>query len=1184
MPIRALDKATPVINKINTNAKKPVSKTVNISPNYTGVWHKVLTVTKHEVPGGYTGLNNKISYHHVPVTGSLARGTKKGRVGPRNQGGLTLTGEEGYEVAWIPSENRSAILGASGPEMVNLPKEAVVYNHEQSKEIMKKRQGISAGSMISGSATYTPGSSTPAPKTSKKKTRTTSNKTSKTSKPSKTQKAPSLTAETAALSNVIVWWENIARRAEAVQRQADKNQKAYEKYLKNIQATLKTTGTTGQGNAFIANTNSAIARYTEELNQATKELKNMDQGTDAQRKSWTTADKNDNVYATKNAFYAEQGGAVQISYSTGSGKKKKTINKIVGTAGYITAQDGTYVIDQTKLNQISNKEERKALADALNKEINDRISKRNKAEDDIEKAREALEKFGEELYNTFFKWETELTKIWNLTQKIERSEANISRIKGYQELLNNQLATGLATATEEFSQKTLEAFRIELTEQSNKINQQAKLLAERQQAVTDAFSILDEQATLANIEEKLKEPLNATEKLGYQQYQKELQNQIAAAGMAQKYLSVTQRADGTMDIDFNNTQFEQDKQNGLLTEETAKAIQDYVKKIEEATGDLNGAYNNLQDELNSMHDNLSQLQDQWADYANELWDISEAEQKQSIDNAKQISDSITDALKDLLDEVKNKLEERRQQEDNAKTERDISQKQQQLAALRANTAGGNQLQIAQLEQEIAEAQQNYGRTLEDQMLDKLQQQADLASKQRERQIEIQELIASEVNNAAEVNKWMSDPKTYRKEIYEAYKAANDYDKKPLALQQQIDRNFETLMEGLLNNQTKQAELVTGIQHLEGITQAISDSIKNMTEITSTRSVKQLQQAGFDNQTIKAAGHDINDFREAGISNVSDLKSIGFSLKDMREAGYNLNDVKGDYTLKQIHDAGYSAQDVHNAGYSYNTARDAGYSISELQNLSNYQGQAAGEQTIWNQIKQAVKTIGPGSTKGPKISPINGQTAVAVAKRHGNENIDKELYNTSAKLDFGLSNDGYIYFHDGKGNIKSYNPNTGAITKPYSFNEANFRKYAGIGTNWQYANVGGKNPLWKWAWKEAYEALKYKFPKKYSRQYKTGGLADYTGPAWLDGTPSKPELVLNATDTKNFMALKDVLSRAMSSSSQINNSYGGNATYEININVDHLNNDYDVDKVVERVKKKIVSDSGYRNVTQVRKFR
>ena len=102
------------------------------------------------------------------------------------------------------------------------------------------------------------------------------------------------------------------------------------------------------------------------------------------------------------------------------------------------------------------------------------------------------------------------------------------------------------------------------------------------------------------------------------------------------------------------------------------------------------------------------------------------------------------------------------------------------------------------------------------------------------------------------------------------------------------------------------------------------------------------------------------------------------------------------------------------------------------------------------------------------------------------------------------------------------------------------------------------------------------------KYKSGGLADYTGPAWLDGTPSKPELVLNAQDTQNFIALKDILSKAMSSAGSIEG--GSNATYEININVDKIASDYDVDKMAERVKKIIVKDSSYRNVTQVRKFR
>ena len=131
----------------------------------------------------------------------------------------------------------------------------------------------------------------------------------------------------------------------------------------------------------------------------------------------------------------------------------------------------------------------------------------------------------------------------------------------------------------------------------------------------------------------------------------------------------------------------------------------------------------------------------------------------------------------------------------------------------------------------------------------------------------------------------------------------------------------------------------------------------------------------------------------------------------------------------------------------------------------------------------------------------------------------------------------------------------------------------------YDTVYGKG---KYKKNRAY-ALKY--PKKYSvYKYASGGLASKTGPAWLDGTPSKPELILNAQDTKNFIALKDILAHAMGSTNNINNSYGGNATYEININVDHINNDYDVDKITKRVKENIIKDSSYRNVTQVRKFR
>lgn len=46
-----------------------------------------------------------------------------------------------------------------------------------------------------------------------------------------------------------------------------------------------------------------------------------------------------------------------------------------------------------------------------------------------------------------------------------------------------------------------------------------------------------------------------------------------------------------------------------------------------------------------------------------------------------------------------------------------------------------------------------------------------------------------------------------------------------------------------------------------------------------------------------------------------------------------------------------------------------------------------------------------------------------------------------------------------------------------------------------------------------------------KKYATGGLIDYTGLAQVDGTKSKPELVLNAADTKNLLDLTSTLRQA-----------------------------------------------------------
>lgn len=102
-------------------------------------------------------------------------------------------------------------------------------------------------------------------------------------------------------------------------------------------------------------------------------------------------------------------------------------------------------------------------------------------------------------------------------------------------------------------------------------------------------------------------------------------------------------------------------------------------------------------------------------------------------------------------------------------------------------------------------------------------------------------------------------------------------------------------------------------------------------------------------------------------------------------------------------------------------------------------------------------------------------------------------------------------------------------------------------------------------------------------YKKGGLANFTGPAWLDGTKSRPEAVLNARDTENFLQLRDILGEVLTKTRNLGNSNSENSGdnyYDIDIQVDRLSNDYDVDQLVRKIKKEITKDANYRNVRTI----
>lgn len=101
-----------------------------------------------------------------------------------------------------------------------------------------------------------------------------------------------------------------------------------------------------------------------------------------------------------------------------------------------------------------------------------------------------------------------------------------------------------------------------------------------------------------------------------------------------------------------------------------------------------------------------------------------------------------------------------------------------------------------------------------------------------------------------------------------------------------------------------------------------------------------------------------------------------------------------------------------------------------------------------------------------------------------------------------------------------------------------------------------------------------------RQYTTGGLVTSTGHAWLDGTRSEPEYVLNTRQTDAFLKLAEILPSIFNSGAGTTNNFGGNVYVELNMSVGEIGSDYDVDRLIERMRDDIYSASTYRNVNVV----
>ena len=458
--------------------------------------------------------------------------------------------------------------------------------------------------------------------------------------------------------------------------------------------------------------------------------------------------------------------------------------------------------------------------------------------------------------------------------------------------------------------------------------------------------------------------------------------------------------DRTLEIDWDQIEAIQDK-------DTYDKVSDLVSEAESIQKKMDDADDSIMDIKNQIQELENIWRDTYVDFESRVFDAVVSYYQKIIDNYSELHDTLSNSNSAILNAIQKQIALERQIRDNTQTEENIADTEAQLAFLRRDTTGGNELASLQLQKELSDQRQSYEDTLIDQAISRLQDDNEAAAEQRQKQIEIMQAQLDYQQQSGEFN-------AYVRELLETAMGAEGE---------------------LLTN----SDLMTLLKDQENWS-AMSEVSKQVWE-----------------------------------------DELNTTFKEVAA-----------FILKQ-------------------NAEENGTFISAL------------------------------------TGAIEGMTAAIGSKSQPSIKID---YSAGSGGGGGGSSSG-----GGGSSVSSSSPKAGVVTTQTTYDFRGIPTAYSPGSSGTY--VGSNRGL--------------------VRKYATGGLNSETGFAWLDGTPSEPEYVLNARQTDAFLRLADILPTMMQGNNITNDSSSNQINLNLVMNVDQIASDYDVDRIADRVKDIVYNAGQYRNV-------
>lgn len=627
----------------------------------------------------------------------------------------------------------------------------------------------------------------------------------------------------------------------------------------------------------------------------------------------------------------------------------------------------------------------------------------------------------------------------------------------------------------------------------------------------------------------------------------------------------SQLPDGTIAFDITKWYNEggSDEMGDALGEMATKG-NDAVMQILESQQKINSIQDEQQKESEERLKNYTSLQDQILDILKKNAEEEVKTQKEKYENLKQADDDYLSALEDAI-------EKQRQLREQEKDYEELATKEKKLSLMQRDTSGANQKEINKLQQEVEDQRQELLDNKVDEMIDKLKEQSELQAEMRDLEIEIKE-------NELESNNFLSELAAVESSFHNTddiveWMLKNNKELEDMSIEQQEAKILEwqelgTSWAAYLGEKEEgySSLLTTSEENIENFAQIGTDAIEgSIKRIITNEEAAQLER---ENNAKKALEEAEKNYNKA-IKLFEDYWAKAAQLENQKK-----EDEKNKEKDKQQreYDNYMKSPGASFEGY----LKRQGLDVNEYNNYMKYSPNASKDNFLaskginiksikapYNPITKSTKTNNVGTYTAPEST---GQTYGTTVKIIDSE-LEDILLSTFGKNNYYTEKTqvpGYIngYYEITRGTKSYYIKSSPSDPTWYS-------NFSSLTENLKTANLGIEV-------KKHYYTSGFNRKDKISetKKYATGGLVNYTGPAWVDGTPTKPEAFLNAQDTQRIGEAAKILAQipALNGASENVSTNIGDTTIEIHINVESIESDYDVDQMIERVKNDIIDVS------------